>query len=171
VRAWLERRSRALHLVLALASLALLAGSPWLHMAQRLPATPGWVNLAHVALGLAVALLLPPYLWLCSQGARRQRCFPWLTGHMGAVQRDLAGLWRGHLPAAEGGGLLALLEGLLLLALLAAVLSGAGWWLVQGSSTALDWADLHATCARVFAALLLLHVLGVALHLLDFVRN
>ena len=166
-----ERVSGALHLTLAVSCVWLLASSPWLRMVRHLPASPGFVNLAHVVLGATVAILLPVYLVHCSLGQRRQLCFPWLTGHMDAVKHDIAGLARGRLPAAEGGGLLAVLEGLLLLSLLATGLTGAGWLLAQGSQAALVWYDLHVTCARVFAGLLLLHVLGVSLHLLDFVRN
>jgi hypothetical protein len=171
VKALLERLSGALHLTLALCGVCLLASSPWLRMVRHLPASPGFVNLSHVVLGLVVALLLPAYLAHCFQGERRQLCFPWLTGHLDAVARDLAGLVQGQLPATEGGGLLAMLEGLLLLALLATALSGAGWLAVQGSQAALAWYELHVSCARVFAGLLLLHVLGVSLHLLDFVRS
>jgi hypothetical protein len=171
MKALLERLSGALHLTLAVGCLWLLASSPWLRMVRHLPASPGFVNLAHVVVGLTVALLVPVYLLHCSLGQRLQLCFPWLTGHMGAVKSDLAGLARGRWPAAEGGGLLAMVEGLLLLALLATGLSGAGWLLVQGSQAALAWYDVHVVCARVFAGLLLAHLLGVSLHLLDFVRN
>lgn len=170
MNALLERLSGALHLTLAVACLWLLASSPWLRMVSRLPASPGVVNLAHVVVGLTVLLLVPFYLLHCSLGERRQLCFPWLTGHMGAVKSDVTGLAHGRLPAAEGGGLLAMLEGLLLLALLATALSGAGWLLVQGSQAALAWYDVHVNCARIFGGLLGLHVLGVSLHLLDFVR-
>lgn len=167
----LERLSGPLHLTLALGGLWLLASSPWLRMYRHLPAAPGFVNLAHVVAGLTVALLAPVYLAHNAIGQRRQLCFPWLTGDMGAVARDIAGLARGHLPAAEGGGLLAMLEGLLLLALLATGLTGLGWLIVQGSAAAAAWCDVHVVCARVFAGLLLAHVLAVSLHLLDFVRN
>ncbi len=170
MKALLGRLSGALHPVLAVLALWLLASSPWLRMYGHLPAT-GFANHAHVAVGLAVALLTPWYLARCSLGERRRLCFPWLTGHMGAVARDVAGLARGRLPAAEGGGLLAMLSGLLLLALLATGLTGAGWLVVQGSDAARAWCDVHVACARVFAGLLLLHVLAVSLHLLDFVRN
>lgn len=171
MKARLERLSGALHLTLAIGGLWLLASSPWLRMVRHLPASPGFVNLAHVVVGLTVALLVPVYLVHCSLGQRRQLCFPWLTGHMGAVKADLAGLARGRLPAAEGGGLLAMLEGLLLLALLATGVTGLGWLLVQGSQVALAWYVVHVVCARVFAGMLLAHVLGVSLHLLDFVRS
>ncbi|MDO9075089.1 MAG: cytochrome b/b6 domain-containing protein [Rubrivivax sp.] len=171
MRALLERLSGALHLTLAVSCLWLLASSPWLRMVRHLPASPGFVNLAHVVVGVTVALLLPVYLVHCSLGQRRQLCFPWLTGHMDMVKRDLIGLARGRLPAAEGGGLLAMLEGLLLLSLLATAMSGTGWLLAQGSQAALTWYDVHVICSRVFAGLLLAHVLGVSLHLLDFVRN
>ncbi len=171
MRALLERLAGALHLTLAVSVVWLLASSPWLRMYRHLPAAAGFVNLSHVVLGLTVALLVPIYLAHNSLGQRRQLCFPWLTGHMGAVARDIAGLAHGRLPAAEGGGLLAMLEGLLLLSLLATGLTGTGWLLVQGSEAAAAWCDVHVLCARVFAGLLLAHLLGVSLHLLDFVRD
>ena len=119
MKALLERLSGPLHLTLALLALWLLASSPWLGMYRRLPSHAGFVNLAHVALGLAALLLVLIYLVGCSQGGRWQLYFPWLAGRLGAVGRDLGGLAHGRLPAVEGGGLFALIEGLLLLALLA----------------------------------------------------
>jgi hypothetical protein len=45
--------------------------------------------------------------------------------------------------------------------------SGAAWFFAQGSGAA----DGHIVAARAFGGLLLLHLVGVALHLLDFVRE
>lgn len=171
MRALLERLAGTLHVLLALGSVWLLASSPWLHMYSRLPRAAAWADLAHVGVGVVVALLLPLYLLHCGQGPRWRLYFPWLAGSMGAVRRDLSGLLRGRLPAVEGGGLFAMLEGLLLLALLATGLTGLGWLAVQGSPVAMDWADVHTLCARVFAGLLLLHVLAVGSHLIDLVRD
>jgi hypothetical protein len=64
-----------------------------------------------------------------------------------------------------------MIEGLLLLALLAAGATGALWFLSQGSEAAALLREQHILAARAFAVLLLLHLAGVALHLLDFVRD
>ena len=171
MKAQLDRLSGPIHVALALVTLLLLASSPWLNMVKRLPTPAGFVNLGHIALGLAALLLGLVYVMICSQGGRWQLYFPWLAGRLGAVGRDLGGLARGRLPAVEGGGLFAAIEGLLLLSLLATGVTGAGWLLLQGSDAAIDWSDVHGLLARGFAGLLLLHVLAVSLHLLDFVRT
>ena len=171
MKALLERLSGPLHIALALFALWLLASSPWLGMYRSLPPHAGFVNLTHVALGLAALPLVVIYIVGCSQGGRWQLYFPWLAGRLGAVGRDLGGLARGRLPAVEGGGLFALIEGLLLLALLATGLTGAAWLLLQGSDAAMVWCDVHGVLARVFGGLLILHLLAVSLHLLDFVRD
>jgi hypothetical protein len=90
---------------------------------------------------------------------------------MGEVWRDLAGLVRGQMPSVEGGGLFALIEGLLLVALLAAGITGALWLVTAGTSEAVGWRDWHIGAARTAAALLLLHFVTVSLHLLDFIRG
>jgi cytochrome b561 len=48
--------------------------------------------------------------------------------------------------------------------------SGAAWVLNQGTDLALAWRAHHILAARTFAGLLVLHVLAVASHLVDFVR-
>jgi cytochrome b561 len=74
-------------------------------------------------------------------------------------------------PAAEGGGLFGYIEGLLLVSLVAAGLSGVTWFLLQGSDAALTWRMLHIVLARILVAAGVLHVLAVASHLLDLVRD
>jgi len=59
----------------------------------------------------------------------------------------------------------------LLLAVLLAAVTGAAWFLVQGSATAPAWREMHIVAARGAAVLTLLHFVGVSLHLLDFVRE
>jgi hypothetical protein len=168
---FLDRISGALHLAAALAGAALLGGSPWIAMYDRLPEPPGWANLAHVAIGLASLPIGAAYVAGCLSGQRRHECFPWLGGDLAAVGRDLAGIFRGRLPSVEGGGLLPMLEGLLLLGLLAAAITGAAWFFTQGTETAAIAREWHIVAARAFALLLLLHVVGVGLHLLDFVGD
>jgi hypothetical protein len=171
LRLLLDRVNGALHLGVAVAGAWLVLGSPWLGMYVRLPEEPGWVNLAHVAVGFAALLLGLAYTAGCMGGERRRDYFPWLGGDMAAVGRDLAGIFRGRLPTVEGGGLLPMLEGLLLLALAAAGITGALWFFTQATETAAVLREYHILAARVFAVLLVAHLLGVALHLLDFIRD
>ena len=87
------------------------------------------------------------------------------------AHRAGAGLLRGRLPAAESGGLFGLIEGLLLVVLAITGITGAAWLATQGSNDALAWREYHLYAARGFIVLLVLHVVTVSLHLIDFVRD
>jgi hypothetical protein len=171
MRALLDRLSNPLHLLIALAATWLVASSPWIGMYRWLPDEPGFVNLSHVALGLALLPLGLAYAAACLQGGRWRSYFPWLAGDFAALGRDLAGLARGERPMSEGGGLFAAIEGLLLLALLAAAVTGAGWYAAQNTGAALAWRAAHLPVVWCFAGLLLGHVVAVSLHLVDLVRD
>ena len=171
MQALLDRLTGPLHLAVALAGAWLVFSSPWIGMYHRMPDEPGWINLSHVAVGFAALLMGAVYTAACAQGGRWREYFPWLGGNLGAVGRDLAGIFRGRLPTVEGGGLFPMIEGLLLLALLVAGITGAAWFFAQGSDAAVAWRGHHIVAAHCFAALMLLHFIGVALHLLDFVRE
>lgn len=167
----LDRLNGPLHLAVALAGAWLVLSSPWIGMYHQMPDEPDWINMGHVVVGFAALLLGAVYAAGCLQGGRWREYFPWLGGDLGAVGRDVAGMLRGRLPTVEGGGLLPMIEGLLLLALLAAAATGASWFFAQGSDTAVALRDAHIVAARFFAALMLLHFVGVALHVVDFVRE
>jgi hypothetical protein len=169
--ALLGRLSDRQHLLLALLSAWLILTSPWVHMFRRIPGNAGWFDYAHVGLGLAALALAVTFTISCTRLGRWRLYFPWLAGELGQVGRDLGGLLRGEVPTAEGGGLFALFEGLLLLALLATALSGAAWLALQGSADAVDWRHYHILSARGMIVLLVLHILSVSLHLLDFIRE
>jgi cytochrome b561 len=171
MRALLDRLANPLHLLIALATLWLLATSAWLGMYRRVPDPAGWINASHIALGFAALALGAVYTLACTLGGRWRLYFPWLGGQGAAVLRDLAGLARGQRPMSEGGGLFGAIEGLLLLALLAAGLTGALWFAQQGSESALAWRSAHVMAAWSFAGLLIAHVISVSLHLVDLIRN
>ncbi len=171
MNAWLDRLNNLLHGLLALVGVGLLASSPWLALFDAIPPEAGWVDLAHVALGLASLPLVLLYVLACSHDGRWRLYFPWLAGDFGPLGRDLAGLARGERPMSEGGGLFAVIEGLLLLALFATALTGAAWFLLQGSDAVFAWWRYHHFAARSFSALLLLHIIAVALHLVDLIRS
>jgi hypothetical protein len=166
-----SRLGDRLHGAVALLALWLVGTSPWIAMLRRIPAGAGWLDYAHVLAGFAALLLGAAYAWACSRGGRWRLYFPLTGAQFGTVGRDLRGLLRGQVPAAEGGGLFGAIEGLLLLALLATALSGAAWFFAQGSAAALDWRGQHIVAAWTFAGLLALHVVTVSLHLIDLVRD
>ena len=167
----LERLAARQHLALALATAALILSSPWITMVRRIPRGAGPVDYGHVIVGFAVLLLGATYGLSCTLKGRWRTYFPWAAGDFGAVGRDLGGLLHGRLPAAEGGGLFAMLDGLLLALLLATAATGAAWFWTQGSGEALGWRHWHALLARGLTAMIVLHVVAVSLHVLDFVRD
>lgn len=166
-----DRSSDRQHLAVALLSLWLILSSPWVSMLRRIPAGAGWVDYAHVALGLLALVVGATYAWRCTRGGRWQLYFPWAPSQLAGVGRDLAGLLRGRIPSAEGGGVFGLIEGLLLGLFLATAVTGAVWFLLQGSTEALAWRGYHILAARGLVSLLVLHVVTVSLHLLDFLRD
>jgi hypothetical protein len=166
-----DRLTGRLHLAVALLTGWLIVTSPWIAMYRRVPARPGWLNGSHIALGFASLALAALYLHACTRGGRWRLYFPWLAGQGGAAMRDLAGLARGRVPSAEGGGLFAVIEGLTLLSLLAAAVTGAAWFFGHGSEGALTWRGYHVAGARILIGMVITHVVTVSLHLLEFARN
>ena len=171
MRSLLDRLNNPLHLLIALASTWLVVSSPWIGMYQALPDEPGALNLSHVVIGLATLPLGIAYLAACTVGGRWRLYFPWAAGQFGGIGSDLAGIARRQRPGSEGGGLFAAIEGLLLLALLAAAITGALWFLGRGTEAAIAWRGHHILAARGFTGLAVLHVLAVSLHVVDLVRD
>jgi cytochrome b561 len=142
--------------------------SPWVAMLRRVPEGAGFLDHAHVVLGFAGLLLAITYAFCCLKAGGWRTYFPWVTGPLGPVGRDLAGLFRGRIPSVEGGGLYSLIEGLLLFALAGTALTGATWFVAQGTDLALICRECHVVTARWLVGLVVLHILAVASHLLDF---
>ena len=166
-----ESLDNRLHAALALLAAWLVVTSPWIAMLGRMPSSAGWLDRAHVAVGFATLLLALAYAWTCARQGRWRLYFPLTTSLIGGVTRDVGALRRGTIPAAEGGGLFGLIEGLALVALVVAGATGAAWFATQGSGEALAWRAFHLWTARALIGLLVLHVVTVSLHLLDFVRD
>lgn len=159
------------HLVLALLSAWLILTSPWVTMLRRMRRDASLLDHAHVALGLLALVVSITYLFDCIRAGRWRLYFPWAGGRFRAVLADLGGLLRGRIPAAEGGGLFGLVEGLALASLVVTALTGAAWLWTQGTTEALAWREHHILAARVLTGAILVHVLTVSLHLLDFIRD
>lgn len=156
-----------LHLIAVAVCAWLIFTSPWVAMLRRIPTAAGVLDYAHVGVGGAGLLVALAYTAACVRRGRWRTYFPWAAGDFRACARDVAGLLKGRLPSAEGGGLFAVIEGLLLLGLLVAGLTGAAWFVTQGSDAALQWRDVHVVASRVLIGLIVAHVIAVATHLLD----
>ncbi len=143
-----EAATNRLHTALAVLALWLVATSPWVSMLRRVPASAGFFDYAHVALG-GVALV---------------------AGVVYAVALLGRGRWRQYVPG-QAAGLTGVIEGLLLVALVVAGATGAMWFLRQGSADAMTWRAWHIYSARALIGVGVAHVLAVASHLLDFVRD
>jgi hypothetical protein len=162
-----ESLQNRLHAAVALTCAWLVITSPWVSLLRRVPADAGFFDYAHLVAGLLGFALALAYAHACLRGGRWRTYLPWLAGDVAALAADLRGLLRGRLPSAEGGGLFAVIEGLLLLALLLVAITGVGWWLAAGGSSALDWRAAHVFGARAFVGLAVLHVVAVATHLIE----
>lgn len=162
-----EALQNRLHVAIVLACAWLVLTSPWVALLRRVPRDAGFFDYAHVTVGALASLLALAYVGSCLRGGRWRDYFPWLTGSVRSLVRDVTGLLRGQRPSAEGGGLFAIVEGLLLLALLFVAITGIGWWFAQGSSTAIEWRALHVVCARVMIGLIVAHVAAVASHVME----
>lgn len=158
------------HAMLALLSAWLILASPWVHMVRRIPRNAGFFDYSHIVLGLAALLLAVTFTISCIQLGRWREHFPWLAGNFAQTGRDLRRLFKGEIPSAEGGGLFGAIKGLLLLALLAAAITGAAWLLVDGSA-AVRWRAYHILAAQGMIVLLVLHIIAASLHLLEFIRE
>jgi cytochrome b561 len=164
-----ERASRQnrLHAVVVALCAWLFVTSPWVSMLRRIPAAAGWLDWSHVALGFAALTMGVVYARACTRDGGWRSYFPWLAGEVRAAARDVGGLFRRRLPSAEPGGLFAVIEGLLLLALLVVGVTGAAWFVLQGSDEAVVCRGVHVVSARVLLGLIVAHVLAVASHLFE----
>ena len=126
----------------------LVATSPWVSMLRRIPSSAGFFDYAHVALG-----------WLAL-----------VIGLVYAVALLRGGRWRQYVPG-KAAGITGVIEGLALVGIVATGVTGAIWFLLQGSSDAVAWRGWHILSVRALICVGIAHVLAVASHLLDLVRD
>ena len=140
-----ESTTNRLHTALAVLALWLVATSPWVSMLRRIPTGAGFLDYAHVALG-GLALVIGIVYAVGLLGGRR---------------------WKQYVPG-KAAGITGVIEGLLLVAIVAAGATGAMWFLLQGSNDAIAWRGWHILSARVLIGVGVAHVLAVASHLREF---
>lgn len=167
----LDRLASRLHLAVALLSAWLILTSPWIAMFRAVPRGAGVLDYSHIVLGFAALFIAIAYTISCTSAGGWRLYFPWAAGKYQAVGRDIGGLLRGRIPASEVGGLFGVIEGILLVLLLATAITGAAWFFTQGTGDALGWRGYHILAARWLTGLIVVHVVTVSLHLLDLVRE
>jgi hypothetical protein len=143
-----ESTTNRLHAALVVMAVWLVVTSPWVSMSRRIPSGAGFFDYAHVALGW-VALVI---------------------GLVYAVALMRGGGWKQYVPG-KAAGVTGVIEGLLLVAIVVTGATGATWFMLQGSSDAVSWRGWHILSARALIGVGIAHVLAVASHLLDFVRD
>ncbi len=159
------------HLLVLLISLWLILTSPWITLRRGIPSSAGFLDYAHVTLGLIMVPLALAYAATNVLGGRWRDYFPWLAGDLSEVKRDVAGVFRAKLPQPGGAGLFSLIEGIVLLLLLATAISGLGWFLLEGSRAAMAWRDWHIVAADALVAGLVVHAIAASLHLVEFLLD
>ena len=143
-----ESTTNRLHSALAVMAVWLVVTSPWVSMLRRIPSGAGFFDYAHVALG-----------WLAL-----------VVGLVYAAALMRGGRWKQYAPG-KAAGITGVIEGLLLVAIVATGVTGAMWFLLQDSSDAVACRGWHIVSARALIGVGIAHVLAVGAHLLDFVRN
>lgn len=168
MRRVLDRLADSQHLVVLLLSLWLVLTSPWITMRKGIPESAGFLDWAHVVLGLVLVPLSVTYFATNVLGGRWREYFPWLAGDFAGLKKDLTGIPKGRLPQPGGAGLFSLIEGVVLVLLVATALTGLGWFLLEGSRAAMAWRDWHIVTADILVAGMILHAVAASLHLLEF---
>ncbi|QSX34390.1 cytochrome b/b6 domain-containing protein [Shewanella avicenniae] len=162
---------QSLHLLLMLLCAFLLIGSSNLMLLRSIPPTAGFWDLSHVWLGLLAAVLGVLFLGkLCVHG-RWRLYFPWLVLQWRPIVADIKGLCKGKIPSAGGAGLFSLIEGITVLSLVTTGITGAMWFVTQGSADAASWRLWHHSAAHWFIGLMIVHVVCALSHLIDMIRD
>jgi len=165
------RLAASQHVLVAVLSAWLILTSPWVHMLRQIPRNAGFLEYAHIVVGLVVLVLAVTFSVSCLQLGRWRHYFPWLVGNFRPVWGDVRGLFRGKIPSAEGPGLFGVIKGLLLASLLAAALTGAGWLVFEGTAEAVHWRRYHIAAAQLMGVCYVGHIVAASLHVLEFIRE
>ena len=160
-----------LHLWIVLSVGLLVCTSPWIFIGRSLRANASIWDYLHVYLGLIAAALGILFLLRNSIQGKWHQYFAWLVGDWGQLIQDIKGLFKGKLPVAGGKGLFSTVEGIGMLLLVATGVTGALWFFYQGTPLAMTWRSYHQVCADVFIGFLVVHLVLVASHIIEFIRQ
>ncbi|MBY5991362.1 cytochrome b/b6 domain-containing protein [Ferrimonas balearica] len=160
-----------LHRLLILAVIWLFATADWVRMANRIPSSASFWDWAHIVVGLLATVLTVAFTRHCCKAGQWRQYFPYLVGDLKPTLSDLTGLFRGRLPRAGGNGLLAFIEGIGLILMLAVAATGIGWLITQGSTDAMFWRKQHIFAASGLLGFLVVHALAGLISVVDLIRD
>ncbi|GLP94845.1 cytochrome b/b6 domain-containing protein [Paraferrimonas sedimenticola] len=159
---------KRLHLLLVLVVIWLFVSAGGVKMA-KLAMSPGLWEWNHLWFGGLVTLLSVGF-WLTNLAHGKWRShYSWLVADFAQVVRDLKGLTKGRLPSAIDGGLLAWIEGIAMLLLIGAGVSGLMGYLSSGAQ-ALSWYDWHTSLAWSLLWALAVHAVAALGHYIETFR-
>lgn len=132
-----------------------------------------WVDYTHAYGGLGLLLLATVFFLVVLSRRSVADLYPWLSGNWLVIKEDLQTLLKLRLPEARPSGLAATVEGLGLLALLLATVTGCLWmiaFLSTGASNP-DFLAIHKTSVGAIEAYVWGHGLFALFHLLLWWRR
>lgn len=163
-----------LHAFVMTTVLLQLLSSFFMHVHATTPlATLSAIDWYHVYAGLGLLLLTPVFMALMLKRRHWRDLYPWLGGNLSQIKADICSLLDRQLPEAKPAGLAATVEGLGLLALFLALISGTVWLLamLQGWSDAPDLLKLHKALVGLIEAYVYGHGGFALLHLIVWWRR
>ncbi|MGR5132302.1 cytochrome b/b6 domain-containing protein [Vibrio alfacsensis] len=126
----------------------------------------------HIYSGLA---LLPVCLIFATKVIMRRKIqdlYPWVSGNYHAIKEDIESVLKFELPEAKPSGLAATVEGLGILALILAVVTGSMWYLVVLTSGPSEWLlSIHKMSVTFIQVYFFGHALFALLHLVQWWRE
>ncbi|MGR5235654.1 cytochrome b/b6 domain-containing protein [Vibrio alfacsensis] len=126
----------------------------------------------HIYSGL---VLLPVSLIFATKVIMRRKIqdlYPWLSGHYQVIKEDAESLLKLDLPEAKPSGLAATIEGLGILALILAVVTGSVWYLTVFTSGPSEWLlSIHKLSVTFIQIYFFGHALFAMLHLAQWWRK
>jgi len=165
---------RVLHLMVILLVVSQLITSNLVRLDQvGYGAAFSWGTWAHILPGLTLAAIMTIFVLVELFCRGLKDFYPYLWGNLAQLKSDVKQLARLKLPAAEPGGLPAVVQGLGLVLLCLTLLSGLAWYLLVQSNAG----TAHAAVAvhEALTGLVVVYVIGHGgmglLHMLLWLRS
>ncbi len=169
----LPHAEKALHALVLIWVLTQIISSNFMHVhADTIWSSVNQVAKLHVYGGL---LLLPISLLFIYKVLKRRTIvdmYPWLSGNFSQIKADIQTLRQFTLPKTHPAGLAATVEGLGLLALLLALVTGTLWYIVASSSgIAPTLLSIHKTSVGLIETYFYAHGAMALLHYIQWWRT
>ncbi|MCY9802576.1 cytochrome b/b6 domain-containing protein [Vibrio scophthalmi] len=169
----LPKSEKVLHALILVWILAQIITSNFMHV--HADTLWGNINLTAKLHAYGGLCLLPITLVFVYRVIKRRTIadmYPWLSGNINQIKQDIKVISTLRLPESQPAGLAATVEGLGLLALVLALLTGAIWYLVASNSgTAPQLLEIHKTSVGLIETYFYAHGGMALLHYIHWWRN